>query len=1493
MRFRIRGRVALLWALLVFVLPVSAQTSARCRVSKPNLDIHTYRRASTPDEPIRLNLSAYNEHSVAFTVYHLALPPLIPTSKALENFGKRIQAVDTRRLSAVRSWTFAMGKIYPDQWSERPVPVPHLPPGTYLVCARGGGVEKRTWLAVTRIALLAKRSRQALLLYATQAHSEQPVSGLRLAFTAADGRHATQTTDQEGLCRLAWPSEQANVWAYGEKDGSPAFVLSGAPPPPDPYTIYVTTDRPIYRPSHKVQFNGTIRQRFEADAPGGFLYRPFANQKATVEIRDATDALLSQRTVTTNAYGSFEGSFQLASEPTLGNWQIVTSIGGFRTYAAFMVEAYRKPEYSVSVQFGQGHYPGGSTVQATLDARYYFGQPVASAPVQYNISFEPEGDTVGDNVSPEPPFAGQGVTDALGRLKLEIKTQRLPFDRRLTIQAVVTDLSRRQQQTTGSVQITAGRFRLRLETDKAVYRAGERLTATVHAEDYDGKPVSTRAQVRLIEIKYDRSHRPYKETTTRDVTTDTAGNSTAAFSLPRPGYLTLSAQAFDSDSSKIQTETNVWVAGEEEAQDYDYPTLTLLSDRATYRPGDVATVLLNTSLVSPKSATGRRVVQTRRTPNRRSEDKAVYHAAWALVTVEGERLYAQRLIPITSRSTALQVPLIANYFPSVEVNVTIVQEKQVYQQQLRLGVERAQQKLSVQVTPDKARYQPGETATYTITTRNAAGAPVPAEVGFGVVDASIYAIQPDNAPDIEGYFYPGQQVRVQTDFSFAAQYSGGAYQTMPSATPGPPGSQPSIRVRRQFADTAYWNPFVTTDADGTARVSFTVPDNLTTWRATARGISLQTAVGSTSQEVIATLPLLVRLTLPRFTVQGDQATVSAIVHNDTGTAREVKTHIQATGAELQGNAERTLSLPSGGEQRLDWSAHIHAGTDKNSSAVRFLVTADGGPGAQDAMELTLPVLADGVKQVEAQADTFEDSGPVYRQDLTTLPPGATVTLTLSPSLASAMLDALDYLTSYPYGCAEQTMSSFLPDVIVAQTLRRLGTNRKVHPDLAQWVNLGLQKLYRYQHSDGGWNWWEFDQTDGDMTAYVLWGLIQAKATGYVVDEQRVLRGTEALLRLLQTEGELNRQAEWLLTLAYAAPNRILQPLTHLFDNREKLDTYALASLCLTLAQESTVPPPKGVALPRFRVVAAGVAQELEAKAVQQGTTAYWPAAEGGYSWRSDDVFVTAHVLRALLTADPHSPLIPKAVRWLMGNRDGKAWGSTRSSAEAVFALAQYLEQTHELQPAFHATVTLDGQIVKEFAPTAQQVFAAPLTLTLTPSDLRGHTALAIDKQGAGRLFVTTTVTYTVPAAEAQPLHKGIGVHRIYRLLAEDPSQADSVTSGQDMEVQVEVTADANYRYAIVEEPIPAGCEVEPGDDQSRPLELSFESGQDSYVRQEMHDNKVVFFFDDLPKGQTRLVYRLYAETPGLYRILPGVASLVYFPEIRGNGLPVRARIIDK
>ena len=148
---------------------------------------------------------------------------VVQSSKTLLNFGKTLQSLNLYGHSPAAVWRFPMGHIYPDQWMERAADVPKLPPGAYLIQARAGGVEKRTWLAITNVALLAKRSRQELLVYATEANSGKPIHGLALDFTDEHGTRSQGKTDQEGVLRVPTKGTQGNLWMYGNVQGSPAF----------------------------------------------------------------------------------------------------------------------------------------------------------------------------------------------------------------------------------------------------------------------------------------------------------------------------------------------------------------------------------------------------------------------------------------------------------------------------------------------------------------------------------------------------------------------------------------------------------------------------------------------------------------------------------------------------------------------------------------------------------------------------------------------------------------------------------------------------------------------------------------------------------------------------------------------------------------------------------------------------------------------------------------------------------------------------------------------------------------------------------------------------------------------------------------------------------------------------------------------------------------------------------------------------------------------
>src|SRR5262249_49036402 len=247
--------------------------------------------------------------------------------------------------------------------------------------------------------------------------------------------------------------------------------------------------------------------------------------------------------------------------------------------------------------------------------------------------------------------------------------------------------------------------------------------------------------------------------------------------------------------------------------------------------------------------------------------------------------------------------------------------------------------------------------------------------------------------------------------------------------PPPPGGGVEPTVRKNFADTAYWNATLGTDKQGIAEIGLTMPENLTGWKVKAWALGHGTKVGEGSAEVTTKKDLLVRLQAPRFFVQKDEVVLSANVHNYLKKEKTATVSLDVSGGTLSVLGESTVrvKIPAGSEKRIDWRVSVKA---EGEATVRMKAITDEGA---EAMEMRFPCPVHGM----LKTDSF--SGVVRPEK-----DKASVTLTVpkerrinesrlevrySPTLAGAMVDALPYMVEYPYGCTEQTLNRFLPTVI--------------------------------------------------------------------------------------------------------------------------------------------------------------------------------------------------------------------------------------------------------------------------------------------------------------------------------------------------------------------------------------------------------------------------------------------------------------------------------
>src|SRR6185503_18496191 len=214
--------------------------------------------------------------------------------------------------------------------------------------------------------------------------------------------------------------------------------------------------------------------------------------------------------------------------------------------------------------------------------------------------------------------------------------------------------------------------------------------------------------------------------------------------------------------------------------------------------------------------------------------------AHLLVSTELNNVMSLQHVSSPNRSAILDIPILANYAPNVFLNVSYVKNGDMYSSDQRLVVPALDKMLKLEIISNKNEYKPRETASYTILARNAEGAPVSgAEVSLGVVDESIYSVSPDYSGNIKSEFYGLRYSSVETHLSINYSFTGFAgdkpidlaknKSTYQLADFKNEGDLVQPTIRKNFKDTAFWQPDVVTGADGKATVKVNLPDNLTTW----------------------------------------------------------------------------------------------------------------------------------------------------------------------------------------------------------------------------------------------------------------------------------------------------------------------------------------------------------------------------------------------------------------------------------------------------------------------------------------------------------------------------------------------------------------------------------------------------------------------------------------------------------------------------------------
>jgi uncharacterized protein YfaS (alpha-2-macroglobulin family) len=1444
----------------------------------------------------------------------------------------------------VSSWREPLPPLE-NEYDQRMIPLGKRSPGVYLIEAVENDLRAYTVVVVTDLTMINKTTSDGeLLVYTVDRKTGEPRPGAQVEIVKEKKTVASGSTDNQGILRTriaekkpaptdanqngdanaeATEPEQTNsdsflilakqsnnfaisdlgsfyFGGYEDEEGGDATVKG-----------YIYTDRPVYRPGHKVNFKGILRGIDDKGA-----YKAVADDVVTVAVEDPNGANIFTKDLPLSARGTFSGEVEISDAAPLGSYSIGAELpSGGTANGSFEVAEYKKPEYKVTVSAPGKFVPAGQKINLSVDARYFFGAPVANAEVKYYLyrsryyawgfgaDDTDEGGEDSDNEDEYSQFyrggddmlqESEGKLDARGHFNVEFQVPQAEEtdtnDYSYRLEAQVTDSARRTIDGAGSFVATRGSIVANADPDRYVYTKGEVAKIRVNTVDYDGRPVAAQVQLQFVERTWTKKAKnpeadeeyyyPEYEMHERqlayaDVQTDSQGQGSYDYTATEDGNISIKTVIWENGRPVASIGGYLWVTDRQSAwsessyYSEDYNSIKLVPDKKSYKYGETAHVLA----ILP-------------TDN-----------AHLLVSTERTTVMSIQQVSSPGKSIVLDVPIQASYAPNVFLNVSYVKGGDMYTSDQRLVVPARDKQLNLEIISNKKEYKPRETASYTILARNADGAPVSgAEVSLGVVDEAIYSVAPDYAGNIRREFYGPSYNSVQTHLSINYTFTGFAGDKPMELARNKPayqladfkneGEMVQPTIRKNFKDTAFWQPDVVTGADGRATVKVNLPDNLTTWRATARGVTADTKVGATNYKVVARKDVIMRLETPRFVTQGDTVTLSGIVHNYLNADKATQISLEVSGAQLQNSGKQTVTVSKQGEQRIDWQISA-----PEVGEIKLLAKALTDT-ESDAVELPLTVVPRGLHQVKNESAALADENSDRTFSLN-LPANADarargLRIEVAPSVAGTLFGALDYLTSYPYGCTEQTMSSFLPNVIVAQALKDVkSSSLKTSNDLPKKVQKGMDRLYAYQHSDGGWGWWKDDQSDPFMTAYVVSGLTLAKANGFTPDDNRIGSGREKLKQMLDagtTEAGTAIDLETRAFMVYAleesggADGHYLEKVV---GERGKLQPYGRALLALTLKQRKDDK--------RARDVAA----EIERTVTADDAFAHWESHRKAMLdfAETNDTEATALSLKALAHIKPDSPLLPRVARWLVANRrGGYYWASTKDTAFAIFGLIDYLKVSRELSPDYDLEVYLNGENV-----LTQHVSSASSSQTFSfnrqASELSGTNEIRIVKRGKGMAYFSSALDYyTGEENVAARGSSDLNLTREYLRLSvvEDGDKLKGKTeplsgelhSGDILVVRLKLNG-SKARHLLIEDPIPAGAEqVESVGN----LNLDYTSGRDWtdwYSSREFRDNRTVYFLDYFDGGIT-LQYALRIQVPGDFRVAPARAEQMYNPATQSN-----------
>jgi len=759
-----------------------------------------------------------------------------------------------------------------------------------------------------------------------------------------------------------------NFWRYGQGLDSNAFWR------------YFKSDRSLYKPDDSVEFFGYLKGRYEditldevsvEITQGGYYYFDF------VPYNIDQLSFVAQEVNVEN--GFFKGSLAL---PNLapGGYELVVKYKGERVASTYVsVENYIKPSYKIEVEKDKQAIFVDEPINYTIKSMFFEGTPVSYLDfnyslggIDYNEGVE-KTDKKGESTltfTPKYQSGYQGEQyyyfSAYAQLP-ESGSINVNDNLRVFFNDINVAITANLDKTVGTLEaqvnfITLEKINGGEEADYSDFLADPVTNHTLKGIIYRNEWIKTEIgdyydyinkEVRK-QYDYSLSTTVFDEVT---LVTDAKGLASMNIDLPKEDAVYYTADITTSDSKDRTMMFNVYFGDYSMYQpDYGYDYYQLVSDKESYNVGDNMKVSF-------------------------MKGTQVYEEGNYLYMIEQAGILEAEMV----NAPVFEKPFDVEYMPNVTIEGVYFNGKTyIKANSIMPRFDYEKNRITLEVITDKEGYLPGDEVKVSViaTLLDANGNKIPVKdglVNIGLIDEALLALSDqyiDPIAELYAYVDAGiyqsyiSHLNQSGNISFYGGYGGGLAKAeatttesvMDSAVSEAPRNEmvveekaagngsDTVRVRSTFKDTAVFVT-LTLDEQGKGSYTFTLPDNVTSWRLTSAAFSRELQAGSGVTNVDVSLPFFLNTSLSSTYLVGDKPFIGITGYGNDLIDEEIIKY----SVEVFTQDEKSLVTNEASAKSFE-RVNIALGTLSQAGKYKLVVKGVRADGSGDALELNITVV---------------------------------------------------------------------------------------------------------------------------------------------------------------------------------------------------------------------------------------------------------------------------------------------------------------------------------------------------------------------------------------------------------------------------------------------------------------------------------------------------------------------------------------------------------